>query len=249
MAAQLPSLSFLSSHTIPVSSHSWAATQGGELRKLKRWFTHPGSCQNAIASAFFPNTTEQEWKVMFPLDFLVMAFAWEKGPHLKRSQTLSLTSTDRKQLEAKPSPCHYEAWLWCLPQCGEGRTSFLRDDKTPHQQQPEAAPLLVCCNFAVRLALPLGFPPLTPSRITCLTAGNEKQEASKGNLVWETCCPGNRDGHRHSISLQIGQQLRLSIHPNLRHQALLTHFLESQDMKKVPGSTPLESIVKSSAAH
>lgn len=47
---------------------------------------------------------------MFPLDFLVMAFAWEMGPHLKRSQTLSLTSTDRKQLEAKPSPCHYEAW-------------------------------------------------------------------------------------------------------------------------------------------
>lgn len=46
---------------------------------------------------------------MFPLDFLVMAFAWEMGPHLKRSQTLSLTSTDRKQLEAKPSPCHYEA--------------------------------------------------------------------------------------------------------------------------------------------
>lgn len=52
---------------------------------------------------------------------------------------------------------------------------------------------------------------LGPSRITCWTAEQlqkEKQEVSKDNLVWEGCYPGNRDGHRHSFSLQIGQQLQ-----------------------------------------
>lgn len=189
---------------------------------------------------------------LFPLDFLVTSFAWETGPPLKRSQTLSLTSTDRKQSEAKSSPFHDEAWLWCLTQYAEGRTKFLRDDKPP-------SPTAIWCislyaatwlsNLCCLLPSPFH---CGASRITCWTAEQlqkEKQEVRKDNLVWGGCYPGNRDGHRLIFMANWPTAPRLSIHPKLRHQALLTHFLETQDMKKISGSTPLENIVKNSAAH
>lgn len=150
----------LSSHTIPVLSHYWAARLGGELRELKCRFIKTGSCQNATASTFFPNPTGEGWEVTPPFDLPVMAFARETGPHLAGSQTLSLTSTDRKQFKDKPSPCLNEAWLWCLPHCGEARTRFLRNDNPPRQQQPEAPP---CCKYAATWPLDLHclfyFPP------------------------------------------------------------------------------------------
>jgi len=77
---------------------------------------------------------------MSPFDLPVTALAQEMGPHLKGSQTLSLTPTDRKQSEDEPSPCLDEAWLRCLLHCWEGRTRLLGDDNPPHQQQPEASP-------------------------------------------------------------------------------------------------------------
>lgn len=46
---------------------------------------------------------------MSSFDLPVMAFGQKTGPHLERSQTLSLTSTDTKQLEAEPSSCLDEA--------------------------------------------------------------------------------------------------------------------------------------------